>query len=102
VLEDQNGPWWSASINAQGANAVLNVNGSSIEIPSPGKHEYDFHLFLDGSVAELILNRRHAITTRIYRKPDGPLYLKYGDKNEVIASIEIWQLQPISPDRLTT
>ncbi len=29
-------------------------------------------LFLDASVAELICDSRHAITTRIYRKPNAP------------------------------
>jgi hypothetical protein len=36
--------------------AILNVNGSQIEIPSTANYLHDFHLFLDASVAELIVD----------------------------------------------
>jgi beta-fructofuranosidase len=104
ALEDKIRPWWSASIKSHGSNAsLLNVNGSEIEIPASANQQHDFHLFVDASVAELIVNRRHAITTRIYRKPDGPLYVGFNDKHPAtMPSVRIWQLQPISPDRLST
>jgi hypothetical protein len=50
--------------------------------------------------AELIVNNRHAFTTRIYRKPEGPLRISVSGLIK-FASFEAWQLQPISPDRLT-
>jgi beta-fructofuranosidase len=104
VLEDKISPWWSASIKPHGANAsLLNIYGSEIEIPASTNQQHDFHLFLDASVAELIVNRRHAITSRIYRKPDGPLYLRFSDKHDAaLTPVKIWQLQPISSNRLTT
>jgi beta-fructofuranosidase len=104
VLEDRSGPWWSASIKAHGANdSLLHINGSEIEIPAPANQQHDFHLFVDASVAELIVNRRHAITTRIYRKPESPLSVGFSDKRPAtMTSLKIWPLQPISPDRLTT
>jgi hypothetical protein len=68
------------SIIPRDSTALLTVNGDAVEIPSATTHEHNFHLLLDGSVAELIVDRRHAVTTRIYRKPDGPLRLKPGDK----------------------
>ena len=84
-------------------HSLLNVNGSEIEIPAPTNQQHDFHLFVDASVAELIVNHRHAITTRIYRKPDGPLSVGFSDKRPAtMTSVKIWQLQPISSDRLTT
>jgi beta-fructofuranosidase len=104
-LEDKIGTWWSASIKANGANAsLLNVNGSEIEIPATANQQHDFRLFIDASVAELIVNRRHAMTTRIYHKPDGPLYVSLGDQHTASAmtTVKAWQLQPISSDRLTT
>ena len=102
ALEDKIGPWWLASIKSHGSNAsLLNVNGSEIEIPASANQQHDFHLFVDASVAELIVDRRHAITSRIYRKPDGPLHIKIGNDSR-LASFEGWQLRPISSDRLTT
>jgi hypothetical protein len=83
--------------------AVLNVNGAEIEIPVSANQERSFHLFLDASVAELIVDRRHAITTRIYRVPAGPLDLTFYDRDAAITTpIKIWQMNAISRDRLST
>ena len=70
-------------------------------IPAGPRIGYTFHLFLDASVAELIVDSRHAITTRIYRSPNGPLQIKISDPAQ-LKSLEAWQLRPISKDRLTT
>ena len=82
---------------------TLTVNGTSFELPLRSVREVAFHLFLDASVAELICNHEHALTTRIYRKPDGPLHARISE-NELFAPtlLEVQQLRPISPDRLTT
>ena len=101
VLEDRTGPWWSASIIPHDSTALLHVNGDTVEIPSPTNYEHDFHLLLDASVAELIVDSRHAITTRIYRRPNGPLQIKVSDLAQ-LKSLEAWQLRPISKDRLTS
>ena len=103
TLLDRSGPWWSAKMAARGDSAVtLTVNGTSFELPLRLASEVEFHLFLDASVAELICNRQHALTTRIYRKPDGPLHARISE-NELFAPtlLEVQQLRPISPDRLT-
>jgi len=47
------------------------------------------------------LPNRHAFTSRIYRKPEGPLRISVSGLTK-FASLEAWQLQSISPDRLTT
>ena len=103
-LVDGSGTWWSAKIAARGDAAVtLTVNNTSFELPLRSASEVEFHLFLDASVAELICNRQHALTTRVYRKPDGPLHVRVSD-NDLFAPtlLEARQLRPISPDRLTT
>jgi len=103
-LLDRSGTWWSAKIAGRGDSAVtLTVNGTSFELPLRSASEIEFHLFLDASVAELICNREHALTTRIYRKPDGPLHARISE-NELFAPtvLEARQLHAISPDRLTT
>ena len=101
VLEDHTGPWWSASITPRDSTTLLAVNGSEIEIPAPENYEHDFHLLIDASVTELIVDSRHAITTRIYRKPDGPLQIKVSDQTQ-LKSLQAVQLRPVSKDRLTT
>ena len=100
TLEDHSGPWWSLSLGQSNSTTALTVNGTAIKIfDQPSAH--DFRLFLDASVAELIVDRRHAITTRIYRKPDGLLHIRIGNDSR-IASFEGWQFRPISANRLTT
>jgi beta-fructofuranosidase len=104
TLEDRTGPWWSAKLEPKGATAAtLTVNGKSLEIPREPKSETEFHLFLDASVAELLCDRRHVLTTRSYRKPDGPLRIRVSDNDlPALTSLQAWQLHPISPDRLTS
>jgi beta-fructofuranosidase len=104
TLEDRAGPWWSAKLEPKSATAAtLTVNGKSFEIPQKPKSEIEFRLFLDASVAELICDRRHVLTTRIYRKPDGPLRVRVSDHDlQALTSLQAWQLRPISLDRLTT
>ena len=82
---------------------MLSVNGIPLDVPLGPKREIEFHLFLDASVAELICNSKHAVTTRYYRKPDGPLRIRVSDNDRLaLTSLAAWQLRPISPDRLTT
>jgi beta-fructofuranosidase len=102
-LEDRAGPWWSLHLEPQGSSAKLTVNGVSVDVPTSSKSAREFHLFLDASVAELICDRKHAVTTRIYRQPDGPLHIALSDSDLTqITSLQAWQLRAISKDRLTS
>lgn len=61
--------------------------------------------WLDGSSLELIVNRKTTLTARIYTAPDGapacPLKIEVANW-AALRSFEMWQLNPISPDRLTS
>jgi beta-fructofuranosidase len=103
VLSDRTGPWLSLTVEGGSGSAnKLTVNGAAVDLPPSFRPEREFRLFVDASVAELICDQAHAITTRIYRKPDGPLHvaIKEADLKNLVA-LEAWQLQPISNDRLT-
>ena len=104
TLQDGGGSWWSLTLEPKDAFAAkLSVNGKTIELPMESQHEFHFHLFLDASVAELICNEKHALTTRIYRKPDGPLGILTSDSDLAnVGSLEVWQLRSISSDRLAS
>jgi hypothetical protein len=102
-LSDHSGTWWSLRLEPQGSATKLNINGASVELPATTKKDREFHLYLDASVAELICDRKHAVTTRIYRKPEGPLRLVLGDSDLAqLTALQAWQLRPISSDRLTS
>jgi len=102
-LADNAGPWWSLSAERGGGSTELRINELRIEVPLLGRRDLEFHLVLDASVAEFFCNHLHALTTRVYRKPEGPLRLQIGDSDSsVLRSLQAWQLKPISADRLTT
>ena len=73
TLADQTGTWVGVSLDLEGGVPKLTLNGKTIDLPPTQRFAREFRLFLDASVAELICDNQHAITTRIYRKPDGPL-----------------------------
>ena len=100
-LTDNHGPWWEISIAQKESSSAFTVNGTTVELPASLTKQHTFHLFLDGSVAELIVDRRHALTTRIYRQPKGPLQIRL-NSGAVLAGFEGWQLRAISNDRLST
>lgn len=61
-------------------------------------------VFLDGSVIEIFANERACLTARVY--PTGPKsagmgLFTSGGKAKVL-SLEAWEMQPISADRLTS
>jgi len=103
TLADSAGPWWSLSVERSGSSTTLKLNEKRFEIPAPAADEMQFHLLLDASVAEFFCNQLHVLTSRIYRKPSGPLHVQIGEASlSQLRSLEAWQLRPISADRLTT
>jgi beta-fructofuranosidase len=77
----------------------LQVNSVTAPLSATPGSPVRLHIFLDGSVVELFANRTTAITARVYRKASGPLRLKLEDAE--LISLDSWQIQPISKDRLT-
>ena len=102
TLADQTGTWVAVSLGPEGGVSKLTLNGKTISLPPTQRFGRKFRLFLDASVAELICDNQHAITTRIYRKPDGPLRISPESSLPPIYELNVWQLRAISSDRLTT
>jgi beta-fructofuranosidase len=103
TLADSNGPWWSLKVSPAGTETRLQVNEKTIVLPARISGERTFHLLLDGSVVEFFCDDLHALTSRIYRQPRGPLHLRFGEGDQAaLRQLEAWQLRPISSDRLTT
>jgi beta-fructofuranosidase len=102
ALADQSGTWFTVVTEADENGSRLKVNGQTIEIPLTNRPLRDFSLFLDASVAELICDSRHAITTRIYRQPAGPLKITSDPSEKNLYQLSAWQLHSISPNRFTT
>ena len=104
-IEDKSGPWLNIDVSPSGPSAaIVSVNGQNMDIPLAGQGTgIGFRLILDASIAELICDSRHAITTRIYRLPNGPLRFRCSDGPGASAkAFQAYQLGRISSDRLTT
>ncbi len=103
TIADSTGAWWSSQLEAGDSRMVLHVNDKKVELPVQAPAKMKFHLVLDASVAEFFCNSLHVLTSRIYRKPAGPLRLQIPEEHvEHLRSLQAWQLRPISKDRLTT
>ena len=103
TLADSTGPWWTLKAEQSGSGITLRINEKTLELPQRSGGERKFQVLLDGSVAEFFCDDLHALTSRIYRKPDGPLRIEVADSQlSLLQELEAWQLRGISADRLTT
>jgi beta-fructofuranosidase len=65
--------------------------------------EIEIRMFLDGSVVEVFANNRTCLTARVYQIPQNALRLDLQDSDiEKLTTLRLWQMNPISADRLTS
>jgi beta-fructofuranosidase len=82
------------------SNRELRVDTVSAPLSGVPGSPVSLHMFLDGSVLELFANGTTSLTKRIYRIPSSPLTLKL-DGDADFTAFDVWQMNPISKDRLT-
>jgi beta-fructofuranosidase len=104
TIEDNAGPWWALRAEPSGPTSLkLQVNEKAIDVSGENHQGMECRLFLDASVAEFFCNRLHVVTSRIYRRPAGPLRVRLTPADaKTLRSFAAWQLRAISGDRLTT
>ena len=78
----------------------LQIGNVTAPIPGDSANPISLHILLDGSILEIFANDGIALTARVYQKSSGPLRLKL-DGGAELASLDVWQMKPISKDRLT-
>jgi beta-fructofuranosidase len=98
MLSD-NGEFVSIACSGQPHGRELKVGSVSAPLSGEPGSPLRLHMFLDGSVLELFANTETALTARVYHAPSGPLRMKLGGAE--IISLDVWQMKPISNDRLT-
>jgi beta-fructofuranosidase len=99
-LESDAGDFVIISSSNRNGRRELQVNNLTAPLPGTPGSPVHLHMYLDGSVLELFANDRTAVTARVYRKASGPLRLKI-EGNVELSSLDVWQINPISNDRLT-
>ncbi|HET7889903.1 MAG TPA: glycoside hydrolase family 32 protein [Candidatus Sulfotelmatobacter sp.] len=88
------------SVAKKSGGRELRVDSVTAACPGTAASPMHLHIFLDGSVLEILANGTTALTKRIYKIPSGPLMLKLEGDAEV-DSLDVWEITPISKDRLT-
>ena len=97
------GKWMVLKFDPAHSGRVL-IDNQAIPLSGKNMSGLELHFFIDGSVMELILNGEAAFTKRFYypgnQAPE--IGIRCSDSSANGLSISIWQLEPISRDRLTT
>ena len=96
-------PWLTVKYDPHEPGKVW-VDSSSLSVPRGEKENLKVHLYVDGSVIEVFLSERVAYTKRFYYSGDRAphLCLKWAGRTADIESLTVWQLTPISTNRLTS
>ena len=83
---------------------TLSFDDTQVHLRTGSPGELSVHLHLDGSVAEVLVNEAEAYTKRFYypgsTAPDIEGTLTGADGK--VRELALWQIRPISPNRLTT
>jgi len=102
TAEGQSGPFYSLGYDPANADAPFTVNGKPTEGKVAG-NKLNIRLFFDGSAVEVFINDRIASTRRIYLPGEKAVAVKVNFEGDNPApDMTVWQVKPISKDRLTT
>ena len=91
---------WQLTVNLPGDS--VHCGDTSFPLPQFPWPRPALHLFLDGSVIETFIGGREAMTSRVYNIKPGETEIEVSVSGRGHLDVELWPLQPISPDRLTT
>jgi beta-fructofuranosidase len=82
----------------------ISVDDKIIPVALAEGEELELHFYIDGSVIELVINRQAANTKRFYysgsKAPE--IGVSIPGSLQPLTHLSLWQLSPISADRLTT
>jgi beta-fructofuranosidase len=86
------------------AHRQLSLDGTVIPVQLSDPHALEVHIYIDGSAAEVFVNKQITYTKRFYDSGTDAPTMRLGilGKTTNVSSLEMWQLNPISPNRLTT
>jgi beta-fructofuranosidase len=101
--EQQLSPVVEIAYDPSSAGKIL-VDKKAIPIVLGRGNLLQLHIFVDGSVAEILLSGQAGYTKRFYYAGDEApdIYLRLQGAEQVLESLQLWHLKPISPDRLTS
>ena len=100
---ERQAPWLTLGYDPEHP-AQISIDAYPIPIRPGENQNLDFHLYIDGSVIEVFVNGEVTYTKRFYDPVNTPqtLQMQWIGRTTNIANMQVWQLSPISNDRLTT
>jgi beta-fructofuranosidase len=83
---------------------MLMVGDKSVPLTPGANRRSEVTLWVDGSVVELIADRRHAVTVRTYAQAASaqPIRLSWSGDPKALIHLSASEVRPISADRLTS
>jgi len=95
--------WLSVSYDAAHPDRI-GIDDKWLPISGPENGELAIHMYIDGSVIEVLIDERVAYTKRFYYTGSSAprIGVRSDGKTASLAGLTLWQLSPISADRLTT
>lgn len=90
---------WELTVNVP--DNTIRCGETSFPLPSLPWPRPSLRMFLDGSVLECFIGGREAITSRVYSVAAGETELEIATGSQSV-EVSLWQLEPISRDRMTT
>ena len=91
---------WELTIDIE--SRTIRCGDISFPLPSLPWPRPTLRMFLDGSVIESFIGGRDALTSRVYTLKQGDTALEVAYTGKGKLGVELWPLNAISPDRLTT
>jgi beta-fructofuranosidase len=103
MLSDGTNSILSLSFDPGRSGEELRLGTKSAGVRAAGRGEHKLRILVDASVAECIADDRTAVTERCYITPKAPLRLEIGAQGlDAITVLRVWEMKPISKDRLTS
>ena len=103
TVSDGTNPILLASFDPGRFGAELRLGTKPAGVPATSGGGHKLRILLDASLAECIVDDRAAATERCYAAPKAPLRLIVGERDlDAITALHVWEMKPISKDRLTS
>ena len=102
TLTSASQPICSISFAPATDGAELRIGEKTASVAPSPTGEHHFHFYLDASVVECLIDQSTALTTRVYKAVQAPIFFSLDGDLRSFSSFNVWEAKPISKDRLTS
>jgi beta-fructofuranosidase len=95
-------PLFAVKYTGSKAAPAVSIGGKTLPLHPDPRGVSTIHLWMDGSVIEVFLDSREAMTARAYAPSAGDIQVAWTGAPSALESLSVSAIAPISPDRLTS